>query len=87
MARKIGIAVIGVPFGYYRASYVHAKRLRVVTDTKQTTLRAHVEQFTGPGTHVYTDEYERYTTIERAHTDRLPRGPRMGARCGWGWHA
>ena len=34
-------------------------RLRVVTNTKQTTLRAHVEQVTGPGTHVYTDEYDR----------------------------
>jgi transposase-like protein len=43
-------------------------RLRVVTDTKQTTLRAHVEQFTGPGTHVYTDEYDSYATIERPHT-------------------
>jgi transposase-like protein len=43
-------------------------RLRVVLDTKQTTLRAHVEQFTGPGTHVYTDEYDSYATIERPHT-------------------
>lgn len=43
-------------------------RLRVVKDTKQTTLRAHVEQFTGVGTHVYTDEYESYATIKRAHT-------------------
>ncbi len=43
-------------------------RLRVVTNTKQTTLRAHVEQFTGPGTHVYTDEYDSYATIERTHT-------------------
>jgi len=43
-------------------------RLRVVTNTKQTTLRAHVEQFTGPGTHVYTDEYDSYATIERPHT-------------------
>src|SRR5262245_3293971 len=43
-------------------------RLRVVTDTKQATLRAHVEQFTGLGTHVYTDEYESYATIERPHT-------------------
>jgi transposase-like protein len=43
-------------------------RLRVVSNTQQTTLRAHVEQFTGPGTHVYTDEYESYATIERPHT-------------------
>ena len=31
-------------------------RLRVVTDTKQTTLREHVARFTGEGTPVYTDE-------------------------------
>src|SRR5437868_7345956 len=43
-------------------------RLRVVTNTMQTTLRAHVEQFTGQGTHVYTDEYDSYATIERPHT-------------------
>lgn len=43
-------------------------RLRVVTNTKQTTLRGHVEQFTGEGTHVYTDEYDSYATIERTHT-------------------
>lgn len=40
-------------------------RLRVVNDTKATTLRQHVEQFTGEGTHVYTDEYDSYNTIER----------------------
>jgi transposase-like protein len=40
-------------------------RLRVVDDTKQTTLRAHVEQFTGEGTHVYTDEYDSYNTVDR----------------------
>jgi len=43
-------------------------RLRVVTDTQQTTLREHVERFTAEGTHVYTDEYESYATIERPHT-------------------
>src|SRR5215470_18094871 len=43
-------------------------RMRVVTDTKQVTLRAHVEQFTGAGTHVYTDEYESDATIERKHS-------------------
>ena len=40
-------------------------RLRVVTDTKQITLRAHVEQFTGEGTHVDTDEYDSYNTVDR----------------------
>lgn len=30
----IGLAVGGIPFAYYRASYVHSKRLRVVTDEK-----------------------------------------------------
>jgi len=43
-------------------------RLRVVTNTKQTTVRAHVEQFTGAGTHVYTDAYASDATIERPHT-------------------
>ena len=43
-------------------------RLRVVHDTQQTTLRAHVERFTGSGTHVYTDEYGSYATIQRRHT-------------------
>ncbi len=33
-------------------------RLRVVSDTQGPTLRAHVHQFTGDGTHVYTDEYD-----------------------------
>ena len=40
-------------------------RLRVVADTKQTTLRAHVEQFTREGSHLYTDEYDSYNTIDR----------------------
>ena len=43
-------------------------RLRVVTNTKQTTLKDHVERFTGCGTHVYTDEYDSYATIERLHS-------------------
>lgn len=43
-------------------------RLRVVTDTRQVTLRAHVEHFTGEGTHVYTDEYASYATIERTRS-------------------
>jgi transposase len=42
--------------------------LRVVTDTKQTTLGGHVEQFTPCGRHVYTDEYQSYATIERPDT-------------------
>jgi hypothetical protein len=29
-----GLAVVGIPFAYHRASYVHAKRLRVVTEGK-----------------------------------------------------
>jgi hypothetical protein len=60
-------------------------RLHVVMDTKQTTLRAHVEQFTRPGTQLYTDEYESYATIDRPHTDDLLHGTGMGAWCGWGW--
>lgn len=40
-------------------------RLRVARDTKQTTLRRHVEQFTEEGTHVYTDEYDSYNTVDR----------------------
>lgn len=40
-------------------------RLRVIPDTKQVTLRAHVERFTATGTHIYTDEYDSYNTIQR----------------------
>ena len=43
-------------------------RLRVTPDTKQVTLRQHVEQFTGEGTHIYTDEYNSYNTIERSRS-------------------
>ncbi len=43
-------------------------RLRVTADTKQVTLRRHVEQFTGEGTHIYTDEYDSYNTIERTRS-------------------
>lgn len=43
-------------------------RLRVVTDTKQTTLCEHVQRFTQPGTQVYTDEYDSYNTIDRARS-------------------
>ena len=42
-------------------------RLRVVRDTRGTTLRAHVHQFTGAGTQVYTDEYASYNHVERPH--------------------
>ena len=42
-------------------------RLRVVTDTRGQTLRAHVHQFTWEGTHVYTDEYDSYHRVERSH--------------------
>ncbi|MEO8392010.1 MAG: transposase [Chloroflexota bacterium] len=40
-------------------------RLRVVKDTKAVTLRQHVERFTGEGTHIYTDEYDSYNSIDR----------------------
>jgi transposase len=40
-------------------------RLRVSVDTKQVTLKAHVERFTGAGTHIYTDEYDSYNSVER----------------------
>jgi transposase-like protein len=40
-------------------------RLRVVKATKAVTLRQPVERFTGEGTHVYTDEYDSYNSIER----------------------
>ena len=43
-------------------------RLRVKLDTKQVTLREHVQQFTGMGTHIYTDEYDSYNTIERTRS-------------------
>ncbi len=43
-------------------------RLRVVKDTQGITLREHVHQFTGIGTHVYTDECESYHQIERTHS-------------------
>jgi transposase len=40
-------------------------RLRVVRNTQGQTLRAHVQQFTKEGTHVYTDEYDGYNHLER----------------------
>ena len=43
-------------------------RLRVVMDTRGQTLRAHVHQFTGGSTHVYTDEYDSYNHVARPHS-------------------
>jgi transposase-like protein len=40
-------------------------RLRVAADTKQVTLREHVERFTDEGIHIYTDEYDSYNTVDR----------------------
>lgn len=40
-------------------------RVRVVTDTKAVTLENHVHQFTIPGCHLNTDEYDSYNGIER----------------------
>jgi transposase-like protein len=54
-------------------------RLRVVRDTKGRTLRAHVHQFTGEGTHVYTDEYDSYNHLERPHA-RVTHGHSEWAR-------
>lgn len=42
-------------------------RLRVVDDTKQVTLTAHLEQFSRVGTCVYTDEYDSYAPQQRCH--------------------
>lgn len=43
-------------------------RLRVVDDTKQTTLRQHVEQFTRQESRIYTDEYDSYNTVDRVRS-------------------
>lgn len=43
-------------------------RLRVVMNTKGKTLREHVHQFTGAGSHVYTDEYQSYNHVLRSHS-------------------
>lgn len=50
-------------------------RLRVVTDTKGTTLTEHVHQFTAIAAHLYTDEYQSYNQVQRlrstvAHADK-----------------
>jgi transposase-like protein len=39
--------------------------LRVVKDTKATTLSAHVHQFTQATSHVFTDEYDSYNPVQR----------------------
>ncbi len=54
-------------------------RLRVTPDTKQVTLRDHVERFTGEGTHSYTDEYASYKTIQRPRST-VAHGQREWAR-------
>ncbi len=43
-------------------------RLRIVQDTTQATVRAHVEQVTGAGTQVSTGEYESYAPIARSQS-------------------
>lgn len=40
-------------------------RLRVTLNTRQVTLRQHVERFTRAGSHIYTDEYASYNTVDR----------------------
>ena len=40
-------------------------RLRVVDDTRMTTLCSFVESFTQPDTLVYTDEYQSYNNLQR----------------------
>ncbi len=40
-------------------------RLRVTLNTKQVTLLQHVERFTRAGSHIYTDEYASYNTVDR----------------------
>lgn len=54
-------------------------RLRVTLDTKQVTLRDHVERFTGEGTHIYTDECDSYNTIQRTRST-LAHGQKEWAR-------
>ena len=42
-------------------------RLRMVEHTDRATLCEHVEQFTTPGTQVYTDEWRGYNHVDRPH--------------------
>ena len=39
--------------------------MHIIPNTTQVTLRQHVEQFAGDGTHIHTDEYDNYNTVER----------------------
>ena len=43
-------------------------RLRVVKDTKGQTLRDHVQRFTRPEAHLYTDEYDSYNHLLQPHS-------------------
>ncbi len=43
-------------------------RLRVVSDTQAQTWEAHVHQFTGEGSHLYTDEYDSYNLVARTRS-------------------
>ena len=43
-------------------------RLRVVVDTKASTLEEHVHAFTLPDCHIYTDEYDSYNGIDRTRS-------------------
>ena len=54
-------------------------RVRVVRNTQGKTLRAHVHQFTGADTHVYTDEYDSYNHLERPQA-RVTHGANEWAR-------
>lgn len=54
-------------------------RLRVTLNTRQATLRDHVERFTGDGTHIYTDEYDSYNTMQRTRST-VAHGQKEGAR-------
>jgi transposase-like protein len=42
-------------------------RLRVLLNTTEATLRAHVHRFTQAGSTLYTDEYQSYNHVIRAH--------------------
>jgi hypothetical protein len=52
-------------------------RVRVTADTRQITLREHVEQVTGEGTHIYTDEYESYNTVQRTRSTAAQQSPAL----------
>ena len=54
-------------------------RLRVAHNTQGRTLRGHVHQFTGAGTHGSTVAYDSYTNLERPHAT-VTHGQRAWAR-------